>query len=105
MPRKRQHGMCRLVVLEHAALPNVDRSPRPLGFGWYIGSGQGRDRTADTRIFSPVLYQLSYLSDSLHNRENWPTVNGSGEARCVGGLGKLAAGCAVGTRGYPRFLW
>lgn len=25
-------------------------------------SGQGRDRTADTRIFSPVLYQLSYLS-------------------------------------------
>ena len=25
-------------------------------------SGQGRDRTADTRIFSPLLYQLSYLS-------------------------------------------
>ena len=25
-------------------------------------SGQGRDRTGDTRIFSPVLYQLSYLS-------------------------------------------
>ncbi len=23
-------------------------------------SGQGRDRTADTRIFSPLLYQLSY---------------------------------------------
>ena len=23
--------------------------------------GQRRDRTADTRIFSPVLYQLSYL--------------------------------------------
>ena len=28
-------------------------------------SGQGRDRTADTRIFSPVLYQLSYLSEGL----------------------------------------
>src|SRR5688572_17558286 len=28
-------------------------------------SGQGRDRTADTRIFSPVLYQLSYLSGCL----------------------------------------
>ena len=27
-----------------------------------FGSGQGRDRTADTWIFSPVLYQLSYLS-------------------------------------------
>lgn len=24
--------------------------------------GQGRDRTGDTRIFSPLLYQLSYLS-------------------------------------------
>ena len=27
------------------------------GFG-----GQERDRTADTRIFSPLLYQLSYLA-------------------------------------------
>jgi hypothetical protein len=27
-----------------------------------LGSGQGRDRTADTRIFSPLLYQLSYLT-------------------------------------------
>jgi hypothetical protein len=25
--------------------------------------GQGRDRTADTRIFSPLLYQLSYLAE------------------------------------------
>ena len=24
--------------------------------------GQGRDRTADTGIFSPLLYQLSYLA-------------------------------------------
>ena len=24
--------------------------------------GNGRDRTADTRIFSPVLYRLSYIS-------------------------------------------
>jgi hypothetical protein len=24
--------------------------------------GQGRDRTADTRIFNPLLYQLSYLA-------------------------------------------
>ncbi len=27
--------------------------------------GQGRDRTADTRIFSPLLYQLSYLADTF----------------------------------------
>ena len=25
-------------------------------------SGGGRDRTSDTRIFSPLLYQLSYLA-------------------------------------------
>lgn len=27
--------------------------------------GQGRDRTGDTRIFSPLLYQLSYLATAL----------------------------------------
>ena len=29
-------------------------------------NGQRRDRTADTRIFSPVLYQLSYLPWSMN---------------------------------------
>ena len=29
--------------------------------------GQGRNRTTDTRIFSPLLYQLSYLA----MRELW----------------------------------
>ena len=28
----------------------------------YQTDGQGRNRTADTRIFSPLLYQLSYLA-------------------------------------------
>ena len=27
--------------------------------------GQGRNRTADTRIFSPLLYQLSYLASRV----------------------------------------
>ena len=27
--------------------------------------GQGRDRTGDTRIFSPLLYQLSYLATAV----------------------------------------
>src|SRR5215468_10823394 len=27
--------------------------------------GQGQNRTADTRIFSPLLYRLSYLARSL----------------------------------------
>ena len=29
------------------------------------GGGQGRNRTADTRIFSPLLYRLSYLAGCL----------------------------------------
>src|SRR2546425_13004046 len=28
-----------------------------------VASGQGQNRTADTRIFSPLLYQLSYLAE------------------------------------------
>ena len=27
-----------------------------------ISGGQGRNRTVDTRIFNPLLYQLSYLA-------------------------------------------
>jgi hypothetical protein len=27
-----------------------------------FNGGQGRSRTADTRIFSPLLYRLSYLA-------------------------------------------
>ncbi len=27
---------------------------------------QGRNRTADTGIFNPLLYQLSYLGDGAH---------------------------------------
>ena len=29
-----------------------------------VDGGQGRNRTTDTRIFSPLLYQLSYLAVS-----------------------------------------
>ena len=32
-----------------------------------LGNGQGRNRTADTRIFSPLLYQLSYLAQRVCN--------------------------------------
>src|SRR6185503_421711 len=43
---------------------NVKRTPRERvrqvpSFG---RSGQGRNRTGDTRIFRPLLYQLSYLA-------------------------------------------
>ena len=36
-----------------------------LGFCGVFSGGQERDRTADTRIFSPLLYQLSYLANDL----------------------------------------
>ena len=37
------------------------QSPRK-GMDGIQESGQGRDRTGDTRIFNPLLYQLSYLA-------------------------------------------
>jgi hypothetical protein len=33
-----------------------------------FSGGQGQNRTADTRIFSPLLYQLSYLAAGLEGR-------------------------------------
>ncbi len=29
---------------------------------WDFAGGDGRNRTADTRIFSPLLYRLSYIT-------------------------------------------
>ena len=35
--------------------------------------GQGRNRTTDTRIFNPLLYQLSYLGiGALQGRKSLP---------------------------------
>ena len=36
-----------------------------------VVSGQGQNRTADTRIFSPLLYQLSYLAHSRYGVERF----------------------------------
>jgi hypothetical protein len=30
----------------------------------FLTGGQGRNRTTDTRIFSPLLYRLSYLAEA-----------------------------------------
>ena len=40
-------------------MPEIIRGRR---LGQLRGGGQGRNRTADTRIFSPLLYRLSYLA-------------------------------------------
>ncbi len=40
-------------------------SREPLADHGFERGGQGRNRTADTGIFSPLLYQLSYLAERL----------------------------------------
>jgi len=57
-------------VLETGALPielrtSARASQRPLVSLFH---GQGRNRTADTTIFSRVLYQLSYLAEKTPGR-------------------------------------
>lgn len=50
-------------------------------------NGKGRDRTADTRIFSAVLYQLSYLAGSqpvaAGERVEWQRRMSSGYAEAA----------------------
>jgi hypothetical protein len=45
-----------------------------------LSSGQGQNRTADTMIFSHVLYQLSYLALQ-------PRLSGMKNPRCRSGAG------------------
>ena len=47
---------------EHAKMSQKTKKPRKHGVFLEMFGGQGRDRTGDTRIFSPLLYQLSYLA-------------------------------------------
>ena len=35
-----------------------------------MAGGKDRGRTGDTRIFSPLLYQLSYLASCVNQRDN-----------------------------------
>ena len=34
-----------------------------------LGGGETRNRTGDTRIFSPLLYQLSYLAETQRRQK------------------------------------
>src|SRR6266511_3908493 len=60
-------------------------------------SGQGQNRTADTRIFSPLLYQLSYLAEGRET-SSAPTTFASGS---VNGL--LTLSVRSGTNRGTRF--
>ena len=50
---------------------NEKKAPGFAGAFLRSSGGQGRNRTTDTRIFSPLLYQLSYLAI----RGDWPLAN------------------------------
>ena len=41
-----------------------------VGFFVAVNGGRGRNRTADTGIFNPLLYQLSYPAGNLAIRNN-----------------------------------
>lgn len=50
----------------------------------------GRNRTADTVIFSHVLYQLSYPGITLLDRQKWTAAVGSAPMAKRDGLGKTS---------------
>ena len=52
------HGLERDLRLKHACKLYRQKNNRFNA----VGGGQRRNRTADTRIFNPLLYQLSYLA-------------------------------------------
>jgi integrase len=56
-PRRARPGAKILDTALDIRQPVVEGEPNSL-----IDGGQGRNRTTDTRIFSPLLYQLSYLA-------------------------------------------
>jgi hypothetical protein len=52
-------------VLDKAGYGNspTKKPPTPCGIRGFNNGAQRRNRTADTRIFNPLLYQLSYLGN------------------------------------------
>ena len=52
-------GGCKCVKLGIFGILSIKKSP--FGEFWVKKDAQDRNRTSDTRIFSPLLYQLSYL--------------------------------------------
>jgi hypothetical protein len=85
-----------LYQLSYGPLAAQARLPRCLETT--VLSGQGRNRTADTTIFSRVLYQLSYLAKKIR-----PSRFGAGGHGSDTPLQKLRRGRNP-ARGDPDFL-
>ena len=56
--------------------------------------GQGRSRTADTAIFSRVLYQLSYLAGNAAAADRWQSI----------GVGNVAVKRAIGPTFFVKSI-
>src|SRR5690554_850564 len=72
-------------VLRSAFVP-ATKSPLGSGLRGPDG-GQGGNRTPDTGIFNPLLYQLSYLAGTLHGRA---VRSGNDTDRPAAGQGRLS---------------
>ena len=56
--------LCDFVLLVYHISQNIQTTKKPLILLIYFG-GQRWNRTTDTRIFSPLLYRLSYLAGGM----------------------------------------
>ncbi len=61
-------------VLIHSRHPNTKKPRKCEAFD---DGAQGRNRTADTGIFNPLLYQLSYLGKSEETTSERPRIKPS----------------------------
>ena len=70
-------GFCAAHALEILRIPNRERPVVPCSNGatGLDDGGQGQNRTADTGIFSPVLYRLSYLPGPTRVESRGPRVS------------------------------
>ena len=62
---------------------------------YMVNGAQGRIRTTDTRIFNPLLYQLSYLGDGYGNGVA-TAVYKRGGAACPEGYWSLGLAVMIG---------
>ena len=68
----------------------MERLPETHAAGQVFG-GQGRNRTTDTRIFSPLLYQLSYLAGPVRSGKTGTRGKGARIIRAIRPLAKNSA--------------
>ena len=77
-----------------------EKGPRGINQGAFlIHGGQGRNRTVDTRIFNPLLYQLSYLATSF---SQWPASRRRDYSK-IGASGKLNFNIRFDWLGWLRY--